>query len=205
MAKFRPGICGWNGILIFLLVLFVCNPGRVEAKQKQGDSLKRTLHRIQAGVADSNGWYLAESTGGHFKVKLPAPFNDFEVSGVDENGKQQEIHTVGVLTKDNVKYSATEDVRDTPVEDSFLENFTAKFKRDGTLQQSRQFQYQGHPAIEMSTGDKARAAVMRTIVVKKHVYLLIVEFDAGKQREVQDLVKTFMESFEFPAQDSSLK
>src|SRR5271166_3009769 len=93
-ARLRFGIWKKIGILVFLPLFIVCASGKAEAQPKQSDSLKRIMYRTQAGVAGSNGWYLAESTGGNFKVKLPAPFNDFEVSGVDENGRRQEIHTL---------------------------------------------------------------------------------------------------------------
>jgi hypothetical protein len=194
-----------NGILVLLFLFLVCTFGKAGAQQQQGDSLKRTMHRIQAGVADSNGWYLAESTGGHFKVKLPAPFNDFEVSGVDENGRRQEIHTVGVLTKDKAKFSATETLKDPPIEKGFLDKFPTSFKNDGTLRSSRRFQFLGYPALEIATSDGARTSVMRTIVVKNRVYMLIAEFDAGRERDLADFIGRFMKSLELSPGESGSK
>src|SRR5665213_1389124 len=43
------------------------------------------MHRIDAGLFDSSGWALAESTNGNFAVRMPGPFNDFSMSGGPED------------------------------------------------------------------------------------------------------------------------
>jgi hypothetical protein len=178
-----------------------------EAKDEpsQTNSLKRIMYRVQAGMPDSNGWYIAESTGGNFKIKFPAPFNDFEVSGIDENGQKQENHMVGTITKENTKYSATLSVKESPVEKNFLEDFLTGFKRNGTLLDSRQLQVLGHTAIEAEQGNNTRGAVMRMIVAGKNVYLLIAEFDSDKKDSLTQQIKTFMDSFEIKAGNWGMK
>ncbi len=185
--------------------LFGFEPGILAAedlaKSKEG-SLKRVMHRTQAGVANPEGWFLAESTKGHFKVKLPAAFNDFEVSGIDENGNRQENHIVGTLLPDNTKYSATLIIQPaTRVKERF-DGFANSFRKAGTLKDARRFQFQGQEASETRVGDSNRLAVMRCIIGSKGLFLLIVEFDTDKEAQLAGRIKTFMESFEFPAADS---
>lgn len=194
-----------NSLLTIVLLLVSAFGCEAKDEQDKTNSLKRIMYRIQAGIQDSNGWYLAESTGGNFKIKFPAPFNDFEVSGIDENGNKQENHIVGTITKENTKYSATLSVKETPVGQDFFRDFLAGFKKDGALRNSRQLQVLGHTAIEAEQGNNTKGSVMRMIVVEKNVYLLIAEFDSDKKDALKQQIKTFIDSFEFTASSSGMK
>ena len=190
-----------TGLLLLLAVL----GHDVRGGQGETNSLKRTMYRVQAGEPDSNGWCLAESTGGHFKIKLPSRFNDFEVSGSDENGKKQENYIVGTITKENTKYSATLAVRKPPIIKELFGNFLNDFKKKATLKYSNELKVLGHPALETEVGDNARAAVMRMIVVENGVYMLVAEFDSNRKEALKGQVKTFLESFELPSSGTTVR
>ena len=186
---------------ISLLLGLFCLAGIAGDKQPK-ESLKRIMHRVQAGVADSNGWYVAESTNGKFNVRLPAQFNDFEVTGVDEHDTNQENHIVGTLLTDKTKYSASLIVQAAAQVRQRFDDFADSFKQAGPLKGSRKIQYHRHEALEVTVGDKKRSAVMRSIIGNKGLFLLIVEFDTDKQTQLIGQIKTFLESLDFPSDES---
>lgn len=187
---------------ILTLSLFLV-AGMAADKQPQ-DSLKRIMHRIQAGDANSNGWYVAESTGGKFKVELPAKFNDFAVAGIDENGTNQDNHIVGTALPDNTKYSATLSIQSTTLARQRFDGFASGFNKAGVRKELKKFMYHGHEAIEIIMNDTKRSAVMRMIIGSKGLFLLIVEFDTDKQTQLNVQIKHFMDSLGFPS-DEPLK
>src|SRR5688572_18610877 len=74
--------------LVVLQTTWLCFSGCTEESTKVSQvEPQLNMHRVQAGVIDSKGWYVGESTGGHFQVKFPATFNDFTISGTDTNGE----------------------------------------------------------------------------------------------------------------------
>jgi len=62
-----------------------------------------TMHRVQAGVLDSFGWTVANSTEGRFSVELPCRFNDFTLV----KGAADKLFVVGCKRADGGKFSTT--------------------------------------------------------------------------------------------------
>jgi len=68
------------------------------------DSSGMTMHRVQAGTPEDDGWYTACSTNGAFSVRLPIPFNDFTAPATDD-GKER-CFVLGAKSSEGVKFSA---------------------------------------------------------------------------------------------------
>ena len=79
MRYIKPGYLQ----LLALLILFT-------AQACAESNLK--MHRIQAGIKDSSGWFFAHSTKGQYSVDLPFKFNDYTVLG-KKNDDVQRIET----------------------------------------------------------------------------------------------------------------
>ena len=73
----RFAFCASTAFLFFLLpALPIAQNTEAELRQKiEADGGK--IYRIGAGTPDKDGWYQAESSHRHFKVRLPSRFNDF--------------------------------------------------------------------------------------------------------------------------------
>ncbi len=172
----------------FLLATEVTKPVRETAKP--------TMYRIQAGVPESDGWYIAESTAGHFKVKLPGPFNDFSVVGTNQEGKKTETSTVGLQSQEKVKFSASRIKIEGGIRDKrkYAENFFQKF--NDKILGVRELSFRNLTATEARMQNAGGGAVMRIIPTDSGVYLLIVEYPLSFEKRATDLIPGFMDSLE---------
>jgi hypothetical protein len=151
------------------------------------------MYRTQAGRPDKNGWYLAESTSRHFKVKLPAPFNDFTVPG---GNALVEISCVGTTTQDSTKWAATVG---TYKDSAAAQNaFDEPFEEHLKVQIIRKFLFRGKPAKEMKIVNPKRSITTREILVGRDKYILMVDYETNNQTKMlQSSISTFMNSLEF--------
>lgn len=163
--------------------------------QNNDSKPKVEMYRVQAGQPDKEGWCSAESTRRHFKVRLPGPFNDFRVSG---NGSEPVIDTsvLGMVTQDKSKWSATlMSYADVAAAKKYFDGFEKGFK--GSKLTTKTFQYRGRPAKEVWIQSPSRSSAMREVLVGREAYLLIVEYDSTRAKELKENIDRFLNSLEF--------
>lgn len=183
-------------------LLFVCLAAAYfTAADAQDTDPKREMYRIQAGHPDKDGWYQAESTLRHFKVRLPGPFNDFRVSG-GASDAVKDSSILGMVTKDGSKWVATlASYENAVAAKSYFDNFEKAMGRGKGLT-ARTFQYRDRPAKEIWINSGARSAAMREVLVGHDAYLLIVEYDTLKAKDLTSGIHLFLDSLEFsPSSD----
>jgi len=149
------------------------------------------MYRTQAGHPDKNGWYQAESTHRHFKIKLPAPFNDFRVPGSNADALS-EVSCVGTVTKDTTRWVATVG--------TYKDITEAKKSFDEPVDKgvTRTFLFRGQPAKEMWIVNPARSLATREILIGRDKYILLVEYDTNnKENSLKSDILKFMDSLEF--------
>jgi len=157
---------------------------------------KVEMYRVQAGQPDKEGWCQAESTRRHFKVRLPGPFNDFRVPG-DASEAVTDTSVLGMMTQDKSKWSATlASYEDPSVAKKYFDSFEKGFNR-GKLLNAKTFQYRGQPAKEIWIESGARSAAMREVLVGREAYLLIVEYDTARTKDLKLNILLFLNSLEF--------
>jgi hypothetical protein len=162
----------------------------------QGDAGQTTMHRVQAGTRNAQGWYDAQSTEGHFSVSLPIPFNDFTFRGTETNGKETITYCIGSKSAEGFKFTVTE--IPTPVKSLAELVQGAKNATD-----VRNFNFGGYAAIEYGiSGDRSRA-VMRCVDAAPTMFLLIIEYPAESEANVKPLIEPFFDSLRIHAKDSS--
>jgi hypothetical protein len=109
------------GLLVWGLLLVACQTALAAPAPTM------TMHRVQAGEPDAAGSVLATSTEGGFSVRLPIKFNDFTVIDNDPAAAVARSFTVGGVTPDGVKLSATRVVyREGASAERFFAKLTAR-------------------------------------------------------------------------------
>lgn len=183
----------FSGSSISRLVAVAC---LVTALAQNNDAKPKVeMYRVQAGQPDKEGWCNAESTRRHFKVRLPGPFNDFRVPG---DGSEPVIDTsvVGMVTQDKSKWSATLlSYADVAAAKKYFDGFEKGFK--GSKLTTKTFEYRGQPAKEIWIQSSSRSSAMREVLVGREAYLLIVEYDTPRAKELKENIDLFLNSLEF--------
>jgi hypothetical protein len=158
-----------NKPIITIFLLLIC------LMPAFGDQTGMTIHRLQAGTADADGWYSAVSTNGSFSVRLPIPFNDFTNPGKDDGTKL--CYTIGSQTSEGVKFSATRtpilkprnSIRD------FLNEFVDGFERSGELTGKNFLIIDGYESVDVTVKDAKATALFRLIGLPDGALIMIVE------------------------------
>jgi len=174
-----------------LPALPVTQSSEAELRQKiEADGGK--IYRIRAGTPDKDGWCQAESTHRHFKVRLPAQFNDFFVK--DHNGVVAEASMVGTSMPDNSKWMATlVTYTDDALAKKYFHEYWDKWPKEAV---KRSLSFQGHPAKETWINGPSRRFAARNVLVGSEAYLLTVEYDTT--RDLSNDILKFFNSLEFP-------
>jgi hypothetical protein len=154
-----------------------------------------TMHRLQAGSPDPDGWYSATSTNGRFSVRLPIPFNDFSVPA--DKGSPNIIHAIGSKSKEGVKFGATRVPIIKPRKscDDFLQQFPRDFENKKVLISKRRFQVDGREALDCAVKKDTSQALFRVVCLKDGAMVMSVEFPLGlAAATVEPLARKFFES-----------
>lgn len=149
-----------------------------------------------AGEPSEDNWYEARSTGGGFSVLLPGPFKDFTQSAPTTDGKILSVHTLGMVTRAGVKFTATAMTRSDRKKfgQSEIDGVVERFEKKGTLKSKRAISLQGYPGVQFSVGDARMSARMRTYAVDDTLYQLIVEFPTSAEPSVGADIDKFLDS-----------
>jgi hypothetical protein len=158
-----------------------------------------TLHRVQAGSPNDQGWYEAQSTEGHFDILFPAPFNDYTVRAKEPNGKEVVTFAIGTRSQEGVKFVASEVPKVDPKADPDLKEFVQSFRKKpgNRISEEKHFEFDGHSAVEFKVTDGTQAAFQRLIKLPNRAHLLIVEYPKDLEEDVEPLVQPFFQSLRF--------
>ena len=173
------------------------SPGAANNAGATDTGAQPIVYRTLAGTPGADGWYLAESTAGHFKVSLPGPFNDFSIVVDNRKGIPTRTSGVGAIMSDGLKFSASIlDAHESIVDpQKYFDDYLVGFKGNGMLKESKRLEYRGRAALEASVETAGRAATIRMIPAGSKVYFLIAEYDAGQ--DPPRSVGHFLDSLEF--------
>ena len=174
------------------MILCLC----LSAKSFAADPKGLTMHRVQAGIANENGWYEAKSTQGSFKVFLPIPFNDFTSSWQDENKDYLKAYIIGSKSIEGFKFSVTEMRKNILNQEKTIQEFVAGFKSDqkNKILKQEYLEYSGYPGAELKITNNTMSAVERIIVPVDRIFLLVVEYPTEKEKQVEALIPLFFNS-----------
>jgi hypothetical protein len=164
-----------RALLLFVGISLVL--GSVAASAQQGQlPAGMTMHRIQAGTLDANGWTPANSTGGGFSLKIPCTFNDFMMDQSAANSIVLKSHTVGCLRQDQRKFSATRfQYRNgaKAAKEYFDRNASGEgWGKDAEL---KKLTFKGMPAVDVSVKNAERCGVLRYILLQADMIMMAVE------------------------------
>jgi hypothetical protein len=148
-----------------------------------------TMHRLQAGFAEADGWYTARSTEGRFIVRVPYPFNDFTINMTEREGAK--VFAVGCVTPGGVKFSAVRSLKKTPGEttDSIFAGLVAISEKNGATTTKRH-EYFGHAALDVHTKSKKNFFV-RSVVLSDESIMMIVDPQGNDDSTPADVEKFF--------------
>ncbi len=174
-------------IIFVLLLVAACGRSR----QSQPSMV---MHRLQAGVPDSDGWCFASSTDGDFSVLLPIKFNDFTVRVKEEDGRVVTTYGLGSKDTDGIGFSAAEipssSRKKTGIE--ILESSRAR----GLVQESRTRIFgigDGH-AVEWLEQASDRGSYFRVIDYPRSSIILGITFPVSAAARVERCRLRFFDS-----------
>jgi hypothetical protein len=184
------------------LVSFCSAMAQEPAKLPPGVKLPpgMTMHRLQAGKPDKDGWYVARSTEGHFRVKFPIPFNDYSVRVREKDGREVVAFGIGSKSIEGIKFSVLETLsvrepRKSPKER--LEQMPEDMRKNGnTISRIRRFEQQGHPAIRFHAQGPRSLADRKCVGLEDRAFLMIVEYPADFEKDAAGLLGLFFDSLE---------
>ncbi len=169
------------------------------AQQPATPKAETKMHRTQAGKADRDGWYRAESTEGHFRVKLPIPFNDYTVRSVDKNGRKMSVYAIGATSAEKYTFAVSEfpEMPDQRPPDVLLQELVDKFrKEENVVSEEKRFKYKGHAEVQFNVASPQSTASMRYVVADGRIWFQIAECPPSSRNDVEPLLIRFFDSLE---------
>jgi hypothetical protein len=153
-----------------------------------------TMHRVQAGALDANGWVVASSTEGQFTVELPCQFNDFTVA--NQEGSANKVFVVGCKRSDGSKFSATR-ASYQEGQTAAQENFSSAAKKGLGSGSTTQLEGRGSDAAILSKIDGPSGCGWERVVrAGSDNVLLIAEGKGEACQTVESLVPRFFASLQ---------
>jgi hypothetical protein len=143
-----------------------------------------TIHRIQSGEPEVDGWYSASSTNGAFSVRLPIPFNDFTTpAGADSDAR---CFAIGSKSPEGVSFSAVRLPILKPRNSihDYLVEFSSKFESEGVLQEKRFIEVGGREALDCTVRSGLSGAFFRIIGLSDGSLIMTVGYPAGIDSDI---------------------
>ena len=159
-----------------------------------------TMHRLQAGTVNADGWYFAQSTDGDFSVSFPIKFNDSTIRVIERDGRVVTGYVLGSKDKDGVVFGAAE----VPLNSrkmtgrEVLESRRAK----GIVQEdhTRIFAFAGGRAFEWLEQNSERGNYVRMIDFPGFSIILSITFPAVAVERAENCKIRFFDSLRFKEQ-----
>jgi hypothetical protein len=134
-----------------------------------------TMHQLQAGTLDAEGWTAAASTAGSFSLKMPCLFNDFTTQVDDPAAPMLKAYSVGCLRSDQRKFSATRIVYKGGA--PMAKEYFAKIRSGDGLKGPAvtALDFKGFKALDIVDTNDSRCGFIRYVLVDADMVALIVE------------------------------
>ena len=153
------------------LLLLVCN----SAGAAEEPSI--VLHRQQVCPRDATGWCDASSTGGHFAVSLPIPFNDGTIKARDKNGNPMATYVVGTTSPEGIKLTAMCMFNPAlPATKASVDAMVQSLVEGVTVLDNQAFTQGGFSGRQLHVQQKTSSAYVRVGSSHAAVYQIIVEY-----------------------------
>jgi hypothetical protein len=172
------------------------------AALSQGLPPGMTMHRVQAGTLDADGWTVAASTAGHFSVKLPCLFNDFTSQEQDPIAPVMTAYSVGCLRSDQRKFSATRVVYRRGA--AAAEEFFARIRSGRgweTADSVTPLTFKSFDAVTIADSNNSRCGFLRFILVNADIVALTAEAPRVACEGLKEQSETFFASVQLDAPD----
>jgi hypothetical protein len=150
------------------------------------------FYRNQDTSKNSYGYYLGKSTGGHFMVLMPAPFNDYYV----KYGRDT-VQAVGCKNGAGVSFVVTETaiIERNKVD---LSDAVSKFVIPGNEVEICQTDvYSDYSSIFFTVKDKNKGAFIKYLVYRGFLFTLIMEYPIRDERVTAKSFAFYFSSFSF--------
>lgn len=172
-------------VLLLLMLVPVCTLAE--------DSSATVMHRIDAGLFDSGGWALAESTNGDFSVRMPGPFNDFSVTG-GPDAIADHIEGIGGKAPNGIVFTALKLLYNTKgTASSEFESF--KSGADLPSAKVKPVTLAGYQALDLTYGDGHSSTNERVILDGEALFTLTIQWPASEATPALAMYQPFVESF----------
>ena len=176
-------------------IFSVVKAGESLAQRGTAAKPQMEMHRLQATTPGDSGWYLAESTHGSFSVLIPIPFNDFTVTENDPKWGTVQSHTVGALSAEGLKFSATE----TPIIagrsprdlDQMQQTLAKGGKEVSDVVKAR---FSGWPSLSLSQAGPNSGAYIRCVQTDTSYIMVILEYPTARRSDAAQLKSRFLDS-----------
>ncbi len=179
--------------------------GENEQRPHQGRGAIK-VHREAAGTEESDGWFEAKSTEGHFRVRVPAEFTDSTEYKPEPPGAMKGF----VVTSKNS--DAVFEVTETPSEmelprvrkfQEMMRDHQMKViseatsaQPDALLYDVRKSEFNGFPAFDYRLHNKGHVTIGRTIFLPERTYFVTAKYPSEHHSKVSPQTKRFFDSFQ---------
>lgn len=182
-----------------VLTLATLAGGHVSAQQNPVPPNAK-IHRSRAGKPDKDGWYPAQSTDGHFRVKTPVPFMDATFKG--KGGRDTDVYVILGKSSEGFTFTVMESFLAERKDDTKanLTRLIETLSKGASIRPTdvRYFEFKGLAAAEFKTPPNSSPSVVRCryIVLPDRSFTLLLEYPKAKEKEVTPLIQPFFDSLE---------
>jgi hypothetical protein len=155
------------------------------------------IHRKSVDALDRAGWQPAESTKGHFSVRVPVRFNDFTIHAADENIGETVVHVIGGRSDEGVRFTVTETPFTPRMKNPDIGELATGFgNTPGTkVSDIAQDSKDGAERVSFLVTGPASSAYMQVIKTDTALYSLTLEFPNAKRSRAAQVKGAFFDSF----------
>ena len=154
------------------------------------------LHRQQVCPRDASGWCGASSTGGHFTVSLPNPFNDGTIKALDKNGNPMATYVVGTTSPEGIKLSVLCMFNPAlPATPASVDALVQSLVEGVTVLDNQAFTQSGLSGRQLHVKQKTSSAYIRVGSSHAALYQIIVEYPPAEAAQAGILAPRVFSSF----------
>jgi hypothetical protein len=163
---------------------------------KKGD-VTTEIRAIATGTRAADGWVSAHSELGHFHVMLPAPYNDFTVSGRSVKGNPVKTHALGMTIPGRAKFAILRMIGgDNPQDDATAKSIAESAAADNwPFSKLKTIDAKDGKAYEYTIVGPHSAARGRTFVREGTMFMMTVEYPPTAPKTLDADIDRFFDSF----------
>ena len=176
--------------LVTLLFLVCCSSAGASEEPRID------IHRQQVCPRDATDWCRASSTGGHFEVSLPIPFNDGTIHARDKNGNPITSYVIGTTSPEGVKFSVICMFNPAlPMTQAGFEAMAQSFVEGVTVLDNQAVTQGGLSWRQLHVQQKTSSAYIRFTYAHGASYQMIVEYPPAAAAQADLLAPRVFSSF----------